>query len=41
MEKGFDIDKALSEEITNVICIELNKPDIDLFAEAFYDLYIR
>lgn len=40
-EKGFDIDSALNEQITNVICTLKNDLDIDRFAEAFYDIYLK
>jgi hypothetical protein len=41
MKKEFDIEKILNEKIDNVIVIELNKPNMDLFAKSFYDLFIK
>lgn len=44
MEKiyiDYDVDKALNEEIKNVICTEINQINLDLFAEAFYDIYLK
>ncbi|MBT2728418.1 hypothetical protein J7E63_15925 [Bacillus sp. ISL-75] len=39
---GYNIEKALNvDHIKNVNCILINEPDIDLFAEAFYDIYIK
>lgn len=44
MEKeqtGINIEEILNQEITNVICIKMNEPNIDLMSQAFYDIYIR
>lgn len=40
-EKDYDIEQALKEEILNVKCTLKNEPDLDLFAEAFYDIYLK
>jgi hypothetical protein len=41
VEKNLDIEKILNEKITNVRCTEINAPNMELFAKAFYDIYLK
>ncbi|HSW76132.1 MAG TPA: hypothetical protein VLG50_03765 [Candidatus Saccharimonadales bacterium] len=38
---ALDIEAILKEEILNVEAEELNELNIELFARAFYDIYIK
>ena len=40
-QNEFDIKEALATEVTNIICIEENKMNIELAAQAFYDIYLK
>jgi hypothetical protein len=41
MEKDkLDIEKILKQPLKNIV-IERNKPNIELFAKSFYDVYMR
>jgi hypothetical protein len=40
-ERKIDIEAMLADEVENVIVIKNNEPNIDLMAEAFYDIYIK
>jgi len=36
-----DFEHLLKQEITNVICTEKNEPNYELYAKAFYDIYLK
>lgn len=40
-ENKLDIEAILKKQIKNVRVEEVNKPNMDLFAKGFYEVYIK